>query len=190
MKLPVWAVVFSTALLCTASEAQIGPMRESPGETRPPLPDFEPTDRERGTLLPRIEIPKEPDTEGLSAGVEIFIRTIRVTGYTVLSDDEVDMIEVTSMFRNRTLIIEVPDCEVWRIANGTVLGIAAGDDAGVAFLLPAFFAVFGAFAFLTGLGSEVAELAGFGSLTTGLAIAASVASGFTGPVEALSACLA
>ncbi len=52
------------------------------------LPDFPPPERPPGPVLPPIPLPEDPDTEGLDAGVRVFIRGVRITGNTVFSDEE------------------------------------------------------------------------------------------------------
>jgi hemolysin activation/secretion protein len=70
-----------------------------PGDERPDLPSFEPPEREPGGILPPVPISRGRDTSGLSAGLRVHIREVRVTGNTALSDAEIT--EVTQAYEDR-----------------------------------------------------------------------------------------
>jgi hemolysin activation/secretion protein len=54
----------------------------------PEVPSFEPPPRERGAILPPLELPSEPGTESLAAGAELTLRAVRIMGNTALSQEE------------------------------------------------------------------------------------------------------
>jgi hemolysin activation/secretion protein len=89
------AVLAVEALLAPCASAQ----QVRPGDERLELPPFEPPVYERGTILPPLELPTAPGTEGLAAGLRVFIREVRVVGNTVLSDDE--LVRIAEPFVDR-----------------------------------------------------------------------------------------
>ncbi len=72
-----------------------------PGETRPELPDFEPDAEQPGSILPPLVLPQEPDTHGLSGGLKAFVHEVRITGNTVMGDEELS--EITRGYEGREL---------------------------------------------------------------------------------------
>jgi len=76
------------------------PLRR-PGDERPALPSFEPPQEAPGSILPPVQIPSRPDTAGLSAGLRVHVREVRVTGNTALSDAEIA--EITRPYVGREL---------------------------------------------------------------------------------------
>jgi hemolysin activation/secretion protein len=83
---------------------------QRPGDERPELPPFEAPDRKPGGILPPVPLPREPDTEGLSGGVRVRIRGVRVTGNTALSSEELN--EITAPYAGRE--VSAADLEVLR----------------------------------------------------------------------------
>jgi hemolysin activation/secretion protein len=63
--------------------------RRPPVLPLPELPPFEPPRRERGTVLPPLELPQGLDTEGLEGGVRAYVRRIEVSGNTALPEREI-----------------------------------------------------------------------------------------------------
>ncbi|MGH0035952.1 MAG: ShlB/FhaC/HecB family hemolysin secretion/activation protein [Myxococcota bacterium] len=89
------ALALGVLLVAARAAAQI----ETPRPLE--LPDFAPPPREPGDVLPPIPLPETPDTEGLDAGLRIFIRGVRVTGNTVVSDAAIAA--VTQPYTNRVV---------------------------------------------------------------------------------------
>lgn len=73
-----------------------------PGDRRLELPDFRPPEAERGTILPPLELPREPDSEGLSAGVRVFVRHIHFEGVSVLSDEQLEELAAPNLNRDNS----------------------------------------------------------------------------------------
>lgn len=97
-----FTVVMLLACIPLSPWAQLGLPLDRPGDVRPELPDFEPPGRERGKVLPPIPLPEAPDTqEGLPGGRRVFIRGYRITGNTVLSDEE--LAKITEPYANRAI---------------------------------------------------------------------------------------
>ncbi len=96
-------LAFATAVSLAPSPAlaQERLLRERPGAERPELPLFEPEAPEPGTILPPLPAPEKPDLEGLSRGLRVRVREIRITGNTALSDEELAVI--ADPFENRSL---------------------------------------------------------------------------------------
>lgn len=92
-----WLLLAAAGLLLAAPRARA--QIETPRPLQ--LPDFAPPPREPGSVLPPIPLPSTPDTEGLDAGLRIFIRGVDVTGNTVLSDAELD--RITAPYTNRVV---------------------------------------------------------------------------------------
>jgi hemolysin activation/secretion protein len=88
-------------LAASLALAQNAPLLKGPGEQRPELPPLEPPEEERPGILPPIPLPVEPDLEGLSAGLRVFVREIRLTGNTALSDQELSAL--TAPYSNREI---------------------------------------------------------------------------------------
>ena len=59
-----------------------------PGDKRPELPPFEVLERERGTILPAIELPEAHSIQGVEGGARLLLREVRITGNTALNDAE------------------------------------------------------------------------------------------------------
>jgi hemolysin activation/secretion protein len=90
------ALVFAGLLIAASrADAQIEPPKPLP------LPDFAPPPRKPSPVLPPIPLPETPDTEGLDAGLRIFIREVRVTGNTAISDEE--LARYTRPYTNRVV---------------------------------------------------------------------------------------
>jgi hemolysin activation/secretion protein len=83
---------------------------DRPGDERPELPPFEAPEQKPGGILPPVPLPREPDTEGLAGGVRIFIRGVRVTGNTALSEEE--LAEITAPYADRE--VSAADLEALR----------------------------------------------------------------------------
>ena len=81
------AVLVVMALALPAA-AQVGPLLGSPEETRPELPPLEPEPPPilEQEILPPVEIPREPGTEGLAGGARVVLREVRIRGNTVLPE--------------------------------------------------------------------------------------------------------
>lgn len=57
--------------------------------TLPAIPDFEPTDRARGSVLPPVEQLADPSLEALEAGAQVRIHTVDLRGNTVFDEQEI-----------------------------------------------------------------------------------------------------
>jgi len=77
-------------VLPVSSEAQVGPLIEGPGRTRPEIPDFQRDNRTRSSILPPIVMPTSDTVEGLFTGVTVQVEDIHIVGNTILTSDELD----------------------------------------------------------------------------------------------------
>jgi hemolysin activation/secretion protein len=94
-------LALAAALAPIVAAAQRALPLSRPGDERPALPDFEPPEQAPGRILPPVQIPSRPDTAGLSGGLRVHIREVRVVGNTVLSDAEIA--EITRPYEGREL---------------------------------------------------------------------------------------
>ncbi len=85
-----------------------GAAPKRPGDTLPELPSFEAPQKEK--ILPDIPLPLSPDTEGLSGGIQVFVRSYRILGNTVLSQAEID--EITAPYTNKK--VSLSELEILR----------------------------------------------------------------------------
>ncbi len=89
---PNWRVIGLTFALFlgwgSVAQAQSPQPFDDPRDRRPALPDFQPPPSEERRILPEIRLPDVPGTETLSAGLNLRIEGFRISGNTVLSDDE------------------------------------------------------------------------------------------------------
>ena len=65
------------------------------------IPDFEPPPTRQGTILPRVELPRSVDREGLQAGVRVRVEKIRVLGNEEISDEV--LAEIVAPYEGRAL---------------------------------------------------------------------------------------
>ena len=99
-------LIMSMTLICFFSSkiwGSQGPL-EPPGDTRPKLPYFEPPAHKKGSILPTVPMITTPDTEGLSSGIKIYIQQIRVTGSSILSNEELK--RIITPYENREISFE------------------------------------------------------------------------------------
>jgi hemolysin activation/secretion protein len=94
-------LALAAALVPIEAAAQRALPLRRPGDERPDLPSFEPREEAPGSILPPVQIPSRPDTAGLSGGLRVHVREIRVTGNTALSDAEIE--EITRPYVGREL---------------------------------------------------------------------------------------
>ena len=94
-------LALAAALAPIEAAAQRALPTRRPGDDRPALPSFEPPAQAPGDILPPVQIPSRPDTSGLSAGLRVHVREVRVTGNTALSDAEIA--EITQPYEEREL---------------------------------------------------------------------------------------
>jgi len=94
-------LALAAALAPIAAVAQPALPLHRPGDDRPALPSFEPPEQAPGNILPPVPVPSRPDTAGLSGGLRVHVREIRVTGNTALSDTEIA--EITQPYVEREL---------------------------------------------------------------------------------------
>lgn len=85
-------------LLPQVSQAQRRGPLDRPGDTRPELPDFEPEILAPSPLLPRLKLPEDTTTHGLTAGRRILVTQFSVEGNTAISD--ADLEAITDPFKN------------------------------------------------------------------------------------------
>lgn len=112
-------LAFAVAFTPIQAAAQRALPLHRPGDDRPALPSFEPPGEAPGNILPPVAIPTRPDTTGLSGGLRVYIREVRVTGNTVLSDAEIA--EITRPYVERELsyadLIDLTDALTIAYAN-------------------------------------------------------------------------
>ncbi len=96
---------------CIAALAAGAPARAQPGlgipfpgQDRPEVPDFEPSQRPRGSLLPPVEVPPAEPQPLLGAEERVYVREIRVRGNTVLPEQEIS--ELAAEYVGRELGFE------------------------------------------------------------------------------------
>jgi hypothetical protein len=87
--------------LPASAQVGVGPLLGSPEETRPELPPLEPEPPPilEQEILPPVEIPREPGTEGLAGGARVVLREVRIRGNTVLP--EATLSEIARRRRSR-----------------------------------------------------------------------------------------
>jgi hemolysin activation/secretion protein len=93
--------LFACLLLGTPATAQILIPGDRPADERPVLPPVEPPEVEKRPILPPYPMPTRPDTGGIAAGVKLFVREIRITGNSVISNEELR--EIAAPYESRAL---------------------------------------------------------------------------------------
>jgi hemolysin activation/secretion protein len=74
---------------------------DRPGDVQPELPEFESPERKK--ILPDIDVPKGPDTKGLSGGVQILIKRYMFNGNTILTDE--DLKKIAAPYTNKKIYL-------------------------------------------------------------------------------------
>jgi len=103
-------LLLACAVLAAGESAPQAPLLEGPEATRPELPAFEAAPVEPSDLLPRIDIPRTPDTQGLAGGLRVRLSTVEFSGNRVLSD--VELAELAAPYLGRE--VSIADLEALR----------------------------------------------------------------------------
>lgn len=97
---PGFIAVFACALSLDGL-AQPGSALPRPGDTRPELPRFEPDIPAPSGILPRLQIPSTEALERSRSGIPLFVEGYRISGNTVISDEE--LAELTAPLSRREI---------------------------------------------------------------------------------------